>query len=268
MAAKTALEMGERPETACAKVFPSGTVADRPSPSQNLRLLLTKYFEAMSLRLGPMKWWPAKTAFEVIVGAILTQNTAWTNVELALANLRRERLLSVPAIAHIPEVRLAKLIRPSGYYRQKAKKLKAFVEFLARDYDGSLKRMAAAPTSKLREQLLAVHGIGPETADSILLYAAEHPVFVVDAYTKRLLERHGLLAAEAKYGAAQSLFMQNLPNDAKIFNEYHALIVEVGKRWCRSREPRCEECPLGEFLDARPSHMADLRLVPLNEVRA
>src|SRR5438128_11315785 len=143
--------------------------------------------------MGPMHWWAAKTPFEVIGGAILTQNTAWINVERAIANLRRERMLTPRAIETAPAGRLAGLVRSSGYFRQKAKKLKAFVRFLRQDFGGSLKRMFRTPTAELRERLLAVHGIGPETADSILLYAARHPLFVVDAYTQRILLRPGLV---------------------------------------------------------------------------
>ena len=210
--------------------------------------VLREFYDEMATALGPMKWWPAKTPFEVIVGAILTQNTAWTNVKLALANLRRERLLNPRAMARAPQPKLARLIRPSGYFRQKAKKLKAFLEFLEGEYDGSSKRMFATPTAALREKLLAVHGIGPETADSILLYAGRHPIFVVDAYTKRLLSRHSVISERASYDEVQQLFMRHLPADDAHFNEYHALIVNVGKKWCRAREPRCRECPLGRFL--------------------
>lgn len=212
--------------------------------------ILHQYYEEMSTALGPMRWWPAKTPFEVIVGAILTQNTAWTNVKLALSNLKRERLLSARFMARIPEAQLARLIRPSGYFRQKAKKLKAFLRFLQSEYGGSLTRMSAAPTELLRGQLLAVHGIGPETADSILLYAARHPVFVVDAYTKRVLGRHSLLPEKSPYEDVQQFFTRNLPRDEAYFNEYHALIVNVGKKWCRAKNPRCHECPLGKFLPA------------------
>jgi endonuclease III related protein len=276
MPADTALQDEKRLEAATGEVFLAGTAAkfsnDRMHSATRASIngrdtgaLLQRYFEAMAKQLGPMNWWPAKSAFEMIVGAILTQNTAWTNVKLALANLRQERLLTPRAISRVPEARLARLIRPSGYYRQKAKKLRAFVAFLEREYGGSLRRMAAAPTAKLREQLLAVHGIGPETADSILLYAAEHPVFVVDAYTRRLLARHSLMHAAAKYDEVQSLFMRHLPREAKLYNEYHALIVNVAKKWCRAREARCGECPLGEFLPADASRIVPIAAI---EVRA
>jgi endonuclease-3 related protein len=191
-----------------------------------------------------MKWWPAKTPFEVIVGAILTQSTAWTNVKQALANLRRAGLLTPSRMSRVSEARLARLVRPSGYFRQKAKKLKAFVRFLDERYGGSLARMFRQPTAELREQLLAVHGIGPETADSILLYAGGHPVFVVDAYTHRILGRHNLSDGRPDYGSVQRFFESNLPKDPALYNEFHALLVNVGKNWCRKSRPRCAECPL------------------------
>jgi endonuclease-3 related protein len=214
---------------------------------------LFAYYKTLSKTLGPMHWWPARTRFEVIVGAILTQNTAWTNVERAISNLRRERLLTPRAIERVPTARLAQLVRSSGYFRQKAKKLKAFVWFLKREYAGSLTRMFRAPTIELRERLLAVHGIGPETADSILLYAGEHPVFVVDAYTHRILERHGLHAGKPQYETVRALFESSLPREARVYNEFHALLVNVGKNWCRTQNPRCEECPLQKHL---PAHSA------------
>ena len=212
---------------------------------------LRQYFDALTAALGPMHWWPARTPFEVIVGAILTQNTAWVNVERAIANLRQARLLTPPALESVPAPRLARLIRSSGYFRQKAKKLKAFVHFLRRDFGGSLARMFRTPTPELRTRLLAVHGIGPETADSILLYAGHDPVFVVDAYTKRILMRHGLAGEKAAYEEIRAIFERNLPQDVKLYNEFHALLVNVGKNWCRTKTPLCDQCPLGPFLPAK-----------------
>jgi len=209
---------------------------------------LKDYYASLAAALGPMRWWPAKTSFEVIVGAILTQNTAWSNVERAIENLRRERLLTFAALERVPTAKLQRLVRPSGYFRQKARKLKAFVEFLRNQHGGSLKRMFRTPTSDLREQLLGVHGIGRETADSILLYAGNHPVFVVDAYTHRILDRHGFVRGKPDYEGARKLFESRLPRDASLYNEFHALIVNTGKNWCRKREPRCAECPLASFL--------------------
>ena len=211
---------------------------------------LMRYFTAMSQALGPMQWWPAKTPFEVIVGAILTQNTSWTNVERAIVNLRSAQMLTPSTITSARLSKLALLVRPSGYFRQKAKKLKAFVRFLQREYGGSLKRMFDTPTEILRGKLLSVHGIGPETADSILLYAGNHPVFVVDAYTHRIFGRHGITDGKPQYETVRALFEAALPRDSQLFNEFHALVVNTGKNWCRKKEPRCAECPLGSLLPA------------------
>ena len=209
---------------------------------------LDAYFDALFQAYGPQHWWPGGTRFEVIVGAILTQNTSWANVERAIAELRREKLLSPAGIQRVPLARLARLIRSSGYFRQKARKLKAFVEFLQKHYRGSLDKLFAAPTGELREQLLSVHGIGPETADSILLYAGNHPVFVVDAYTRRILERHGLANGKESYEQIRARFERSLPPSVAMFNEYHALIVHTGKHFCRKQKPGCEHCALRSFL--------------------
>jgi endonuclease-3 related protein len=209
-----------------------------------------RYFAAMSQALGPMHWWPASTPFEVIVGAILTQNTSWANVERAIANLRLAQMLTPSAISEARMSRLAALVRPSGYFRQKAKKLKVFVRFLQREYGGSLKSMFDTPTGTLREKLLAVHGIGPETADSVLLYAGNHPVFVVDAYTHRIFGRHGITDGKPQYESVRELFETALPRDPRLLNEFHALVVNIGKNWCRKKEPLCAECPLGHLLPA------------------
>ena len=179
----------------------------------------------------------------MIVGAILTQNTSWTNVKRAIAAMRVERLLTPHGIDAAPHSTLARLIRSSGYYNIKVGRLKQFTHFLLTRYGGSLRRMFRTEPQRLREELLAVSGIGQETADSILLYAGDRPFFVVDAYTRRVLERHGLITENATYGEIQRLFMDHLPADAALFNEYHALLVAVGKEYCRNR-PRCETCPL------------------------
>jgi endonuclease III related protein len=209
---------------------------------------LRTYYDALFAAHGPQHWWPGRSAFEVIVGAILTQNTSWTNVELAIRNLRREKLLTPRAIETVSLARLARLIRSSGYFRQKARKLKCFVRFLRAEYGGSLTAMFCTPTAVLREKVLSVYGIGPETADSILLYAGEHPVFVVDAYTRRLLERHQLATPAQGYEEIRGLFEGSLPGDAPLYNEFHALIVRTGKEYCRTRNPRCSECSLHSFL--------------------
>jgi endonuclease-3 related protein len=245
---------------------------------------LLRYYRALYLVWGPQHWWPADTRFEVIVGAYLTQNTAWTNVELALANLRKARILSVAGIRKVALRRLERLIRPSGYFRQKATRLKIFVRFLDENYRGSLDQLFAQPTEKLREELLSLNGIGPETADSILLYAGNHPVFVVDAYTRRILDRHRILPEKTDYEEIRGLFQRALtpmvrqqeimpgkvaPLEAgfrgaahppsamstaartalvQVYNEMHGLIVGVGKNYCRKTKPRCEQCPLQKFL--------------------
>jgi endonuclease III related protein len=219
-----------------------------PSASRSGAPPLDEYFNSLFTAFGPQHWWPGRTPFEVIVGAILTQNTSWTNVELAIRNLRAEGLLSFGGISRVTLRKLERLVRPSGYFRQKARKLKAFCEFLGAAYGGSLRKMFAAQTIVLREQLLGVWGIGPETADSILLYAGGHPVFVVDAYTKRMLGRHGWIGENAKYEDVRWIFERAFPGDAQRFNEFHALIVRAGKNFCRKNDPDCGACPLGRYL--------------------
>jgi endonuclease III related protein len=208
---------------------------------------LDEYFNSVFTALGPQHWWPAKTQFEVILGAILTQNTSWRNVERAMANLRNAGLLTPTGIERVPLWRLQRLVRPSGYFRQKARKLKAFVSFLRAEYSGSLKRMFDTPTIVLREKLLGVFGIGPETADSILLYSGQHAVFPVDSYTRRMLVRHGWADEKAKYDDIRWMFERQFPGNTERFNQFHALIVMTGKNWCRTQEPLCDECPLGRY---------------------
>jgi endonuclease-3 related protein len=210
---------------------------------------LDEYFNSLFTALGPQHWWSGDTPFEVIVGTILTQNTSWKNVEMALANLRQEELLSVGGIEDVNQRRLATLLRPAGYFRQKARKLKAFVKFLRAEYAGSLRRMFKTPTLELREKLLGVWGIGPETADSILLYAGEQAVFVVDAYAKRLFARHGWTGEKARYEDVRWMVERQFPGDVRRFNELHALVVSVGKNFCRPQEPKCGACPLGRYLE-------------------
>ncbi|HEV2021736.1 MAG TPA: base excision DNA repair protein [Terriglobales bacterium] len=234
---------------------------------------LRGFYRALRRAWGPQNWWPAQSRFEVIVGALLTQNTAWGNVEQALANLRHARRLSVAGIRRIPLARLQRLIRPAGYFRQKARRLKLFVAWLDANYDGSLERMFARPTAELRAELLALNGIGPETADSILLYAGGHPVFVVDAYTRRILDRHQVLSFHAPYDEVRRSFeraLRRVPEPhqlgeqprhpasrmssatfspvARRYNQMHALLVAVGHQYCRKAEARCEHCPLAPFL--------------------
>ena len=246
---------------------------------------IRNYYSTLLRAWGPQHWWPAHSRFEVIVGAYLTQNTAWTNVEKALANLRKARALSTAGIRRVPLAKLERMIRPTGYFRQKSKRLKLFVQFLDKEYGGSLAKMFSHPTESLRKQLLDLKGIGPETADSILLYAGNHPVFVVDAYTRRILDRHEILPAKTGYEDIRGLFERALAHEVEalaghgekmgshlesglpgaahppskmstakrtalvqVYNEMHGLIVGVGKNYCRKSQPRCDECPLQKFL--------------------
>ncbi|MDO9350386.1 MAG: endonuclease III domain-containing protein [Deltaproteobacteria bacterium] len=192
---------------------------------------------------GPRHWWPGETPFEVMVGAILPQNTSWKNVEKAIDRLKENGLLNSTKIRRLRRNQLASLIRSSGYYRIKAERLKAFVYFLFEHYDGNLNRMRKEEIKTLREKLLGVKGIGPETADSILLYGLKKPIFVVDAYTQRVLSRHGLISERASYEEVQKLFMDHLPLDERLFNEYHALLVHLGKNVCK-KIPECDICPI------------------------
>ena len=204
-------------------------------------------FDRLLAHFGPLHWWPAETPFEVVIGAILTQNTAWTNVEKAIANLRREGALTPEALRVAPRERLEEWIRPAGFFRQKAERLQLFVEHLFAHHDGDLGRLLTAPLPETRRELLTLKGVGPETADSILLYAGGLPSFVVDAYTRRLFGRLGLLDPTAPYEHIRAFFMACLPSDVDLFNEYHALIVEQCKQLCRKRKPLCADCPLQEI---------------------
>lgn len=215
-----------------------------------MRKRLLKIYTLMLERHGPQGWWPAQTAFECAVGAILTQNTAWTNVEKAVRNLKSAGALSVGAIERMPLAKLARLIRPSGYFNLKAERLKCFTRFVTKNHGGDIGALLSSETGELRQSLLSVKGVGPETADSIALYAAGKPLFVVDAYTKRITSRHGLTDGKATYGEVQSLFAENLPQDAAMFGEYHALIVRTAKDFCHKKKPDCENCPLKTDLPA------------------
>jgi endonuclease III related protein len=251
----------------------------RHSPSYtDLRSLLPAFYDTLFTAYGPQHWWPASSRFEMIVGAYLTQNTAWTNVELAFANLRRARVLSLSGIRKTPLSELEQHIRPAGYFRQKAARLKIFVAHLDNNYDGSLTKMFSRPTAEVRAELLSLNGVGPETADSILLYAGQHEIFVVDAYTRRIFERHRLTRPTTTYDdirasveqglsmkhSANSIIRSDLPVPpihapsplsetprsplAQRCNEFHALLVQVGKHLCQSREAKCHLCPLAVFL--------------------
>ena len=208
---------------------------------------LNAFYKSLYGYFGPQHWWPAKSRLEVMVGAILTQNTSWSNVEKAIKNLKQHKLLGLSALCSLPHNKLASLIRSAGYYNLKAKRLKGFLEFLRNSYQGNLKKMRRKGIRGLRNQLLCVNGIGQETADSILLYALDKPVFVVDAYTKRILLRHNLIEEDAGYEEVQNLFMQNLKNEVKLFNEYHALLVKLGKETCLKSKPKCNICPLRNY---------------------
>ena len=206
----------------------------------SLKVVYNKLYEFF----GPQRWWPADSAFEVMIGAILTQNTSWANVEKAIANLRENKLLEASKLYRLPESRLASLIRSAGYYNVKTKRLKSFLEFFIKDYKADHRKMARVDTFALREKLLSVKGIGPETADSILLYALGKPIFVVDAYTKRIFARHKVIKDGEDYAMVQQIFMKGLPEDAGLFNEYHALLVKLGKEYCLKSNPKCSLCPL------------------------
>jgi len=210
---------------------------------QNPADRLNDIFNRLAEHFGPLHWWPAETPFEVVVGAILTQNTAWRNVELAIAALKDADVLSASGLLRIEREKLEELIRPSGFFRQKAERLQLFATYLRDRHAGDLAHLLAGPLEQVRAELLTLKGIGPETADSILLYAGDRPSFVVDAYTRRLLTRLGLLAGQEKYAEIRSLFMDHLPHSSELFNEYHALIVEECKVYCRVK-PRCAACPL------------------------
>ncbi|MBG0789935.1 MAG: endonuclease III domain-containing protein [Desulfovibrionaceae bacterium] len=206
-------------------------------------------FEAMREALGPSRWWPGDTPFEIAIGAILTQNTNWRNVEKAIANLKAENLLDAEALHGLPLPRLAELIRPAGYFNIKARRIANFLNFLKDEAEYDLESLKDMPLDEIRPKVLAVNGIGPETADSILLYALDFPTFVVDAYTARMMGRHGLAWEDIDYHQLQAIFMDALPQDVAVYNEYHALIVRVGKDWCKKKAGLCDTCPLKPFLE-------------------
>jgi len=205
-------------------------------------------FDRLLPHFGPQSWWPAESPLEVMIGAILTQNTNWTNVEKAISNLKKEGLISLQQLTSLSAADLAESIRPAGYYNIKAKRLQNLLQFIADQYEGDLTRPFSEDTRAMREALLSVNGVGHETADSIVLYAAHRPVFVVDAYTHCILARHDMAPEEAAYHDIQSLFMDHLPEDPALYNDFHALIVLTGKNYCR-KTPRCSKCPLNVWTD-------------------
>jgi endonuclease III related protein len=213
-----------------------------------MRSDLMRVYRRLFDAFGPQHWWPGDTRFEMMVGAMLTQNTSWRNVERAIHNLREADLLEPRALYGVPQEELEDLIRPAGYFRVKAKRLRSLLEFLVEQYGGSLDAMFQTNLPDLREQLLGVHGIGPETADSILLYAGGLASFVVEAYTHRVFARHGWIGFDADYHQIQDYVHGQLPQDAPLYNEFHALLVRLGKDYCHKTGPRCAECPLRELL--------------------
>ncbi len=212
-----------------------------------MKKTLLHIYGRMAAHYGPTHWWPGDTPFEIAVGAVLTQNTAWTNVERAIANLKRERLLEPRAMLECPRERLEEALVPSGYFRVKTVRVLNFCAYLVERYDGAMANMARQPIETLRPELLEVNGIGPETADDILLYACDKPVFVVDAYTRRIFGRHGVVSEQIGYEDLRATFERNLHKNVHLFKEYHGLIVWTGKDFCR-RTPKCEACPLGGLL--------------------
>jgi endonuclease-3 related protein len=208
---------------------------------------LNNIFEILYNTFGPQHWWPGDSPFEVAVGAILTQNTNWSNVKKAIENLKKYKLLEPYKIYKIDHKKLSELIKSSGYYTIKAKRLKSFIDFLIKEYNGKIESMNNEDTLLLRKKLLSINGIGKETADSILLYAINKPIFVIDTYTKRILSRHGISKDKDSYDYYQNLFHKSLKKDVKLFNEYHALIVKVGKTFCKSKRPLCDQCPLKDI---------------------
>jgi len=209
------------------------------------RDILLKIYNSLYNYFGPLNWWPGDTPFEIMVGAILTQNTSWSNVEKAINNLKRENWLEPRELFRINQEELAQLIKPSGYYNIKAQRLKNFINLFVNDFEGSTKKMFSGDSGELRKKLLNVNGIGPETADSILLYAGKKPFFVVDAYTKRVFSRHKLISKDFTYYQIQEFFSQNLDRNIELFNEFHAQIVMLGKTICTSKNPDCAKCPIG-----------------------
>ncbi len=204
---------------------------------------LMEIYELMMERFGPQNWWPGDTSFEVIIGAILTQNTNWNNVEKAISNLKARELLDPLKLHNLSKEELATIIKPAGYFNVKAKRIKNFTDWLFEDHDGKIENIQNMSTSMLREEILQIKGIGPETADSILLYGLNRPTFVIDTYTARITARHHLIDLGATYDDLKYLFESNLAEDIQLYNEYHALLVQVGKNFCKPN-PKCENCPL------------------------
>jgi endonuclease-3 related protein len=230
-------------------------------PGDSIAKLLQEYYSALRNHFGPQHWWPARTRLEVILGAILTQNTTWHNATLALRKLRKARLIHWQGLFAASLSSLEECVQPSGFYKQKARSIRGFADWLSQRYGGSLDRLFTLPVELLRRELLGLRGLGPETVDAIILYSAKRPVFVADAYTRRVLGRHGFLSATSDYHETQEFLHRHLPQDVSLYNEFHALLVEVGKNHCRRQSPECEGCPLQGFLPGgradRPQALAE-----------
>ena len=207
-------------------------------------IIINNIYQRLYSYYGPQNWWPGETPFEILVGAVLTQNTNWSNVVKAINNLKARQMLSFDTLQAAAVEEIAECIRPSGYYNLKAQRLGNLLQMIDREYGGELDGLLSDQTSRARDNLLSVKGIGPETADAILLYCGNHPLFVVDAYTHRVFSRHSLVPEECDYNELQELFMDTLHPDPQLYNEYHALIVRVGKEYCKKSNPLCEQCPL------------------------
>ncbi|MFA5865926.1 MAG: endonuclease III domain-containing protein [Phycisphaerae bacterium] len=208
---------------------------------------LMAHYETMLKSFSHQHWWPGDTPLEIMIGAVLTQNTNWKNVELAINNLKRENLLDIEKLVKIPPTDLAQLIKPAGYFTVKTKRLQNLIRFVWQNYKGDLGRFFDQSIGSLREELLSVSGVGPETADDIILYAAQKPTFVVDAYTYRIALRHHFIAQEDDYQTIKDFFESNLPADVHLYNEYHALLVAAGKNFCKRKIPLCDQCPLNIY---------------------
>lgn len=221
-------------------MFPCSNLSKNKNISEGLLLI----YETLYSEFGTQNWWPGESKLEIIIGAILTQAVSWSNVEMAIENLKEEKLLEIKKLYEIKEKKLAELIKPSGYYNMKAKKLKSFIEVIVNEYNSNIDDFGKGKLEQKRKELLEIYGIGPETADSILLYAYQKPVFVIDAYTKRILSRINYINKDISYEKLQSLIENNLESNQELFNEYHALLVKLAKEYCLKSSPLCDECIL------------------------
>jgi endonuclease-3 related protein len=226
-------------------MFSCTYLSENKTLSEGLPLI----YEKLYLNFGPQDWWPGDSKLEIIIGAILTQVVSWSNVEMAIDNLKDKNLIDIDKLHEIDKNRLAKLIKPSGYYNMKAKKLKSFIDVVVNEYNSNLDDFGKGKREQKRKELLEIYGIGPETADSILLYAFQKPVFVIDTYTKRIFSRINYIEKDISYEKIQALIEKNLESNQELFNEYHALLVNLAKNYCLKRSPLCEECPLNKHYE-------------------